>query len=140
MVIGEHFGPNGQVFYEEHSPEGDDGPARFHTLVAGLSPYHSRRERRGRTVVVIYATDYSRVEYEPTDREGRTYTSSHTAAGSFAPATELQYVAGSDVLGGMGAGLLPFGEPTDAEAFAGDCGGRAVESEETDREFIREYR
>ena len=117
MVVGEHFGPNGQVFYEEHSPEGDDGPARFHTLVAGLSPYHSRQERRGRT-----------------------YISSHTAAGSFAPATELQYVAGSDVLGWMGAGLLPFGEPTDAEAFAGDYGGRAVESEETDREFIREYR
>ena len=63
MVVGEHFGPNGQVFYEEHSPEGDDGPARFHTLVAGLSPYHSRQERRGRT-----------------------YISSHTAAGSFAPA------------------------------------------------------
>lgn len=139
MVIGNHGGPNGQLFYEAASPDGHDNPAWFHTLAYGLFPYYFDRRERGWNAVAIYATDYSTVDYEITTTRGRTTISAPTAPETFATAQTLEYVVGSEVRGGMGPGLLPFSERRDAEAFVGDHGGRIRSFDDVTVDFIREY-
>ncbi|WP_396613619.1 nitrous oxide reductase accessory protein NosL (plasmid) [Haloferax sp. S1W] len=139
MVIGEHFGPNGQVFYRKHSPEGHDNPAWFHTLSMGLFPYHFERTREGWEPVAIYVTDYSRVEYELVSEGGETYISSHTAAETFGDATEMTYVVESEIRGGMGRELLPFSSADDANSFVTEYGGSAVSFDEVTSEWLAEY-
>lgn len=139
MTIGEHYGPNGQIFYAEHSPEGHENPAWFHTLAASLFPYHFEREEREWTAVVIYVTDYSRVEYEVEQQGDETFISSHTEAETFERARDVRYVAGSAVLGGMGADLVPFSDDADLEAFREEYGGDVVEFSDITPEFIEEY-
>lgn len=140
MVIGEHAGPNGQIFYESHSPEGHDDPAWFHTLVAGFFPYYFEKQRHDWTVTAMYVTDYSLVDYDLTTRNGEQFISSHTAPESFAPAGSVRYVAGSDVRSGMGKGLIPFSDEGDVTQFTSDYGGEVVEFADVDREFISDYR
>ncbi len=140
MVIGEHSGPNGQIFYEENSPDGHDNPAWFHTLVSGLFPYLFERERRGWTAVAVYVTDYSQADYEMETRGRKVFISSHTDPETFAPARTLQYVAGSEVVGGMGKELIPFSDEADVDQFTNEYGGRSVEYDDVDPEFISDYR
>ena len=148
MVIGDHGGPNGQIFYAETDPQprqgaGGDGDAPdniawFHTLVYGLFPYHFEMRDAGARATAVYVTDYSTVEWElsadsmimpaPTDPE------------TFADATELSYVAGSDARGGMGATLIPFAESDDAAEFSSNYNGRIVSYDEIDRELISSVR
>ncbi|WP_458209960.1 nitrous oxide reductase accessory protein NosL [Haladaptatus sp. NG-SE-30] len=139
MIIGEHFGPNGQIFYAEHSPHGPDDPAWFHTLAASMFPYHFERERHGGRAVAIYVTDYSSVDYELETRNDDTFISTHTAPETFALASKVNYVAGSDVFGGMGKDLIPFSDSDDAELFIDEHGGRRVEFADIDREFLAKY-
>lgn len=73
MIIGEHFGPNGQIFYRDHEPAGHDNPAWFHTLAHGLFPYYFEHERRGWEAQAVYVTDYSRVDYTVTEAQGQTF-------------------------------------------------------------------
>ncbi len=136
MIIGEHFGPNGQIFYREHTPEGHDNPARFHTLAHGLFPYYFEHGRLGWEAVAVYVTDYSTVDYEVVARAGRADISTHTAASTFGDARAVRYVAGSDVLGGMGPDLIPFGDVGDAEAFRADHGGALVAFEDVTQEAV----
>ncbi|WP_232700306.1 nitrous oxide reductase accessory protein NosL [Halobacterium wangiae] len=140
MLIGEHFGPNGQIFYADHSPEGHDNPAWFHTLAVGLFPYHFAREQQGWTADAIYVTDYSTVDYDLTERKGRQYITSHTAADTFGDAEALTYVAGSRVHGGMGTELLPFSDDSDASEFVSTHGGETVAFDDIDREFLQSSR
>lgn len=140
MIIGEHAGPNGQLFYADHSPDGHDNPAWFHTLAAGLFPYYLAHERQGWTVDAVYVTDYSAVDYDLTTHDDRTFISTHTAADTFGDAREMTYVAGSRVLGGMGKALVPFSAGSDASAFVSTHGGRTVSFADVDREFLRSYR
>jgi len=150
MEIGRHGGPNGQIFYAENDPDSphatDDSPearddlAWFHTLVHGLFPYHFERLDRGWEAAAIYVTDYSSVDWEPIERDGDRYMPAPTAAGSFADATDLTYVAESDVLGGMGPELFPFSDAAEASAFADDRGGRTVGFEAIDRELVESLR
>lgn len=139
MKIGEHFGPNGQIFYEERSPEGRENPAWFHTLARSLFPYHFERERRGWNARAIYVTDYSRVDYDLEEGGGQTFISTHTAAESFSGAQDVRYVAGSDVLGGMGADLIPFSDDSDLDQFREAHGGNVVEFPDITPEFIGGY-
>lgn len=139
MIIGEHGGPNGQIFYAEESPEGRENPAWFHSLLATLFPYHFEREDRGWTARVVYVTDYSAVDYELTTHGGNVVISSHTDPETFADARELRYVAASDVLGGMGPDLIPFSENADLEAFRVDHGGEVLECDEITEERITAY-
>lgn len=139
MVIGEHFGPNGQIFYRNNSPEGHDNPAWFHTLTAGLFPYYFEHQRLGWDAVAIYVTDYSRVDYNLDTEAGKTYISTHTEADTFGFANEMTYVAGSEVLGGMGKELIPFSEDADAEVFVDEHGGSRVEFEVITAEWLGEY-
>ncbi|MDR9381650.1 MAG: nitrous oxide reductase accessory protein NosL [Natronomonas sp.] len=132
MVIGRHGGANGQVFYAENAPDRGENPAWFHTLVFGLFPYHFGRLDRGWEPRVVYVTDFSQVEYELTERDGRLQMPAPTAAETFGEAAGLTYVAESEVMGGMGPALHPFSDEADAEAFAAEHDGIALSFEEID--------
>jgi nitrous oxide reductase accessory protein NosL len=136
MVIGRHGGANGQVFYAENAPDRGENPAWFHTLVFGLFPYHFGRLDRGWEPRVVYVTDFSQVEYELTERDGRLQMPSPTAAETFGEAADLTYVAESEVMGGMGPALHPFSDEAEAEAFAAEHGGIALSFEEIDPVII----
>jgi copper chaperone NosL len=139
MVIGDHFGPNGQIFYRKNSPERHENPAWFHTLTAGLFPYYFEHRRLGWEAVAIYVTDYSIVDFDLIDEAGKTYISTHTAADTFGFADEMMYVAGSGVLGGMGKELIPFSEDADAEAFVDTHGGSTVDFDTITAEWLGDY-
>jgi nitrous oxide reductase accessory protein NosL len=139
MIIGKHGGPNGQIFYENESPEGHDNPAWFHTLAFGLFRYYFRRERQGWEASAVYVTDYSLFEYELTERDGRLYVPAPTAPGTFGDGRAVTYVMESEVYGGMGPELIPFSAIGDAEAFVDRHGGRTVTFDEVTPQFIAEY-
>ncbi|MFB6069000.1 MAG: nitrous oxide reductase accessory protein NosL [Halobacterium sp.] len=139
MVIGEHFGPNGQIFYRDHSPRGHDNPAWFMSLTAGFFPYSFRHADEGWTAAATYVTDYSAVDYELTTVNGTAYISSHTPADSFGSADQLTYVAGSEVRGGMGKTLVPFSDSGDADSFVSDHGGRRVSFSDVTPKWLDQY-
>ncbi|MFC7205443.1 nitrous oxide reductase accessory protein NosL [Haloferax namakaokahaiae] len=139
MVIGLHAGPNGQIFYRDNAPKGHGNPAWFHTLSMGLFPYYFEHERMGWTAEVVYVTDYSTVDYELTEEDGRLSISTHTAAETFGDATMMTYVVDSEVLGGMGAELIPFSDTADAEAFASEHEGDTVEFDDVTPEWLDGY-
>lgn len=137
MIIGEHFGPNGQLFYRDHEPAGHDNPAWFHTLAHGLFPYYFEHERRSWEAEAVYVTDYSQVDYTVTEAQGQQFISSHVAPETFGAASAMQYVSGSDVHGGMGPELIPFGEPADAQAFRAEHGGALLAFEDITEESLK---
>jgi nitrous oxide reductase accessory protein NosL len=144
MIIGDHGGPNGQVFYQETEPKprqgagvaGDfpDTLGWFHTLVYGLFPYHFEMRNSGAEAAAIYVTDYSIVDWELSS-DAMTMPSP-TSPKTFADATELTYVVGSDARGGMGATLLPFSNSDDATRFTDEYNGRTISYNAIDRELI----
>ena len=144
MIIGDHGGPNGQVFYQDTEPQprqgagvaGDapDTLAWFHTLVYGLFPYHFEMRNSGAEAAAIYLTDYSIVDWELSS-DAMTMPSP-TSPKTFADATELTYVVGSDARGGMGATLLPFSNSDDATQFTDEYNGRTISYDEIDRQII----
>jgi len=127
MVIRNHPGPVGQVFFADNAPEGHDNPAHFDALKQCMFPYRLERESRGWTTVAQYVTDYSGVDYTVTTEGGDSYVSSHVEAGAFAPAEDLYYVVESEVRGAMGPDFVPFSAEADATAFAEAYGGEVVE-------------
>jgi nitrous oxide reductase accessory protein NosL len=137
MAIGEHGGPNGQIFYEEHGPDGHENSAWFHTLAFGLFPYYFEHRREEWEATAIYATDYSKLEYSL--EEGSMIMPAPTAAETFGDATELTYVMESSVSGGMGPALVPFSVASDAESFVAEYGGRTVTFEEISSTLIANY-
>ena len=139
MVIGKHGGPNGQIFYADNRPEGHDNPAWFHTLAFGLFRYYFRHERRGWEATAIYVTDYSTFDYELSERDGRLYMPSPTAADTFGDGRAMTYVMESEVYGGMGPELLPFSAAEDAHAFVGDHGGRTMAFDDVTPQFVSAY-
>lgn len=126
MVISQHPGPNGQVFFRSNRPEGHDNPARFDALKSCLFPYLRAKEREGWTAEAVYATDYSSVDYEIKEDGDSPTISSHTAAESFADATAMWFVVESDLRGAMGKDFVPFSVEADAEALADEWNGRVV--------------
>lgn len=130
MIVGDHYGPNGQLFYADNSPEGHDNPAIFEGLRSCFFPYYFTHEDYSWTVAASYVTDYSVTDYELSQAEGRTYISTHTEPETFADATALSYVVGSSVHGAMGREFVPFSEDDDATAFAEDHGGSVVAFDE----------
>lgn len=126
MVIGEHAGPNGQLFYREHAPEAHDAPAWFDSLKGCLFPYYFEREQRDWDARAVYVTDYSAFDYEVSRTEGRTYIETATAPETFARADEVTLVVDSGVEGAMGPDFVPFSDDGDAESFRSAYGGRLV--------------
>lgn len=140
MAIGDHGGPNGQIFYRNNSPEGRENPAWFHTLVFGMFPYHFERLDRGWEAEAVYVTDYSHLDWSLIETDRGPQMPSPTEADAFADATELTYVAESTVLGGMGPALHPFSDDEEARDFAEEHEGRTVGYDDIDRRFIESLR
>lgn len=136
MVIGEHFGPNGQLFYEDFEPGGHENPARFDALEACLFPYLFQQDQQGRSLVAAYATDYSAVAYTIETIDEQPYISSHTAADSFAPAESLHYVVDSSLQGAMGPDFFSFSDSADAEDVASEFDGRVIGFEEVTPDLL----
>ncbi|WP_049928647.1 nitrous oxide reductase accessory protein NosL [Halopiger goleimassiliensis] len=122
MVIADHYGPAGQLFYADGEPADRDGPAWFDS-VAELLTYHEEQLARDRELRAAFVTDYSTADYELEERDGTTYVSTHVEADAFADATDLSYVVDSGVEGAMGEAIVPFSSVDDAEAFAVEHGG-----------------
>lgn len=135
MVIAEHYGPSGQVFYGDDYPEGRDGPAWFDST-RELFTARFAAEDRGHRPVATYVTDYGSVDYEIVEEDGDRYVSAHVGAETFARADDAAFVVESDVLGAMGPELLPFGDRNDAESFAESNGGRVVDHGEITPELV----
>jgi nitrous oxide reductase accessory protein NosL len=139
MVIGQHGGPNGQIFYQNESPEGHENPAWFHTLSYGLFPYYFTRQNRGWTAEAIYVTDYSLVE-DPISNQGDTpRIVAPTAPETFGDAKQLTYVVGSDVPGGMGPDLIPFSDSADVDSFVSSYGGRTMTFDDVTPQWLSQY-
>ena len=136
MIIEKHPGPDGQIFYRNQSPEGHDNPARFDALKQCFFPYLLEHQQRGWTATALYVTDYSSVDYTLQTEAGETYISSHPEVEAFAPAKELSYVVGSDILGAMGPDFIPFSERADADEFATEHGGSVLAFADLDEGVI----
>jgi copper chaperone NosL len=136
MVISEHPGPSGQIFYRNNSPEGHDNPARFDSPKACMFPYYFEREQRDWTAEAVYVTDYSKVEYEISSVEEQRYIQTATAPETFSNAEDVVFVVGSKVHGAMGPDFIPFSEEKDSSAFADEFGGRTVTTDEITLEML----
>jgi nitrous oxide reductase accessory protein NosL len=144
MEIGRHGGPNGQIFYDgreadtvhgaNQGTDGQDGLAWFHTLAQGLFPYHFERLDRGWEPAVVYATDYSAVEYDAGGDPPR--MPSPTGAETFADVEDLRFVGGSEARGGMGPDLFPFSDSEEASDFAAEHGGDLFSFGEINRSLL----
>lgn len=122
MVIGDHYGPNSQVFYADGMPDDHEGPAHFET-VSELVVYHDEKTTRGWETRAVFVTDYSIVDYDLVEIDGEVHISTHPEAEAFTDATDVHYVVGSDVLGSMNEDFIPFSDRGDADAFSTDHGG-----------------
>ncbi|WP_253738772.1 nitrous oxide reductase accessory protein NosL [Halohasta salina] len=132
MVIEEHPGPTGQVFFEDHLSD-RDGPAWFCSGTCTYT-YRSDQEAEGATPIVTYLTDYSAVDYSI---EGdQPAITAHLAAEDYVVESALSVVAGSEVIGAMGPDLIPFSDTADADAFAEEYGGEVLPATDVDRELV----
>lgn len=135
MVISQHYGPSGQVFYAGSYPEDRDGPVWFDST-RELFVDRFTAVDRGREPVATYVTDYSSVEYAIAEEDGDQYISTHVGDDTFVLATEAVFVVESDVLGAMGSELLPFGSEDDGKYFAETHGGGVVDYGEVTPELV----
>ena len=123
MVIGEHHGPNAQLFFSGGTPPADrDGPVWFDSTNEAVV-YLEEEERRGHEMLAMYVVDYSIVDYELEANGDTVLISTHTDADVFVDARETTFVVGSNVHGAMGPDSIPFSDPDDATAFADEYGG-----------------
>lgn len=126
MVIADHPGPDGEIYYREGRPEDRDGPAWFCSIDC-MNSYNSEKVRLGWEPIVSYTTDYSAVDYEIVKQGGDTYISSHPEQEAFADVEDLAYVVDTAIEGAMGATPVPFSTRDEAEAFADEHDGSVVE-------------
>ena len=133
MVIEEHPGPTGQVFFEDHLSE-RDGPAWFCSGTCTYT-YRSDRVAEDATPIVTYLTDYSEVDYS-VEGESQPAITAHLAAEDYEVESELSVVANSEVIGAMGPDLIPFSDEGDAGSFAEEYGGEVLAATDVDRELV----
>ncbi|MFP8955086.1 nitrous oxide reductase accessory protein NosL [Natrialbaceae archaeon A-CW3] len=122
MVIEDHYGPAGQVFYEDD----DDEPVAFDSLTE-LIVHHDEQRQRGIDARGVFVTDYSSVDYDLQEQDGTPYISTHAEREAFADATELFYLVDSAVQGAMGPDHVPFSSREDAESLQADHDGEIRE-------------
>ncbi|MFC6726237.1 nitrous oxide reductase accessory protein NosL, partial [Halobium palmae] len=135
MVVGQHPGPTAEIFYADQRPGGHDNPARFDSTWEAYQ-YDFERENRDWERTAFYVTDYSNVEYTISEDGGDELVSTHPQKGAFAPAEEVTYVVGSEVLGAMGKDLVAFTVAEDAESFRSERGGDLATHDEVTPEVI----
>ena len=135
MVIPNHPGPSTEIFYRDEQPSGHDNPARFDSTWEAFQ-YDFERQDRGWERTGFYVTDYSSVEYTLTQDGDSTLISTHPEAEAFVDASEVTFVANSEVKGAMGRDLIGFTVEADAESFSDDHGGTLLPFEDVTRETV----
>jgi len=135
MVITQQPGPSGQTYYQEHSPEGHDPPARFCSAVCAFR-HRFATENQGWTPQVTYLTDYASVDYRIDEADGTPVISAHLEAEYFASTDGLDVVTGAEIEGAMGPALVPFSDSDQAETFASEHGGNVIAAESVSRELV----
>lgn len=136
MVISEHPGPTGQIFYQENTPETHGNPAWFDSPKACLLPYYFEQQHRDWTAEVVYVTDYSKVDYEISEREGTKYIETATAPETFSKAEDVVFVIESEVHGAMGPDFIPFSDEDDGDSFANEFGGQTLTMDDITPELL----
>ncbi len=134
MVIDDHPGPAGQIYFDDGRPEDRDGPAWFCSGVCTFE-YRFDAEDDGSMPTETYLTDYSDADYSVSDEE-EPFISAHLASEYFTPASTLQFVVETDVRGAMGPDLIPFGDADDAHGFATEYDGTVISEDDISRELI----
>lgn len=140
MQIEMHPGPVGEAFYLDDSPselpdDRDDGIAWFCSTWC-LYTFVLNAAQRGTEPAVMYATDYSTVEYDLSEDDGTAVISAHFTAGSLTDVEDLTFVVDSAVQGAMGASLLGFSDMDAAESFASEHGGSLYDHDDVTLEVI----
>ncbi|WP_336036726.1 nitrous oxide reductase accessory protein NosL [Halobacterium yunchengense] len=133
MVISQHPGPTAEVFYADVEPAGHENPARFDST---WEAFQFDFEHDDWTREAFYVTDYSSVDYSIQTGEGEPVISTHYDAESFADATDVTFVADSEVVGAMGRDLVGFTDRADAEAFRDGHGGDLVSFDDVTPEVV----
>jgi nitrous oxide reductase accessory protein NosL len=137
MVINQHPGPVGQLFYCDNAPEGHANPAWFDALNPCLFDYYFAKQDADWSPTAIYVTDYSTVDYETYTEGGDRYVSAHVGSEAFGDAREMTYVVDADVSGAMTTAIVPFSAQADAEAFTDEYGGRLLAFDEITPAVVR---
>lgn len=140
MQIDMHPGPAGQAFYPDDQPaalpdDREDGVAWFCSTRCTYA-FTFDQEDHDYDPAVMYATDYSGVDFELATDGDATAISSHLAAGAFEALEELTLVVDSDVEGAMGASLIGFADESDAAEFEATHGGDLFEHDEITPDVI----
>lgn len=104
MLVAPHPEWLARVLYDDGTTLFFDGPKDLFRYLH--KPARFRPDRAGRAVAQVLVTGYY--------------------AGRALPAGEALYVIGSDVLGPMGAELVPLASRPEAEEFRRDHGGRGI--------------
>jgi copper chaperone NosL len=135
MVIGNHPGPNAEIYYADERPNDHDSPARFCSTWEAFQFDFEKRDA-GWSREAFYVTDYSSVEYDVYQEGGDTLITSHTNAADFVDATNVTFVVASEAKGAMGEDLVGFSDSADAEDFADQYGGDVVAFADVTRDTI----
>lgn len=137
MVVVNHPGPAGYSFFPDDADvvEQDGGVVPYCASTCAYEHYFEQKEF-DQEPIVIYLTDYSRVDWDVYEEEGLLFITAHFEAEAHAPARELTFVVDSDVLGAMGESAIGFGEPADADAFTEEYGGEIHDHDSLNRELI----
>jgi len=135
MVIADHAGPNGQVFYHGDHPPGREGPAWYDSLNE-LVPDRAAAVDDGHDPAATYVTDYAAIEYEVTEREADRAITPHVAPETFVEWQEAVFVVESGVVGAMGPDPIPFSEREAAQSFVDAEGGQIIESDAVTVELV----
>lgn len=123
MIISQHPGPNGEIYFAENSPKGHENPAWFDDTMACMFPYYYTHKKYGWEVSALYVTDYSAFDWSVHTMHGQQYIESTVKASAFTDGTSVYYVKGSGLHGAMGPTLIPFSARADAEALVRKHGG-----------------
>jgi copper chaperone NosL len=133
MVISQHPGATAEIFYADVDPAGHDNPARFDST---WEAFQFDFQHDDWTREAFYVTDYSSVDYSIHTEQGQPVISTHYDRESFADATDVTFVVGSEVVGAMGRDLIGFADRDDATAFRDDHGGELAEFDEVTPEVV----
>ncbi|MFP4625304.1 MAG: nitrous oxide reductase accessory protein NosL [Natronomonas sp.] len=135
MVIEDHPGPVGEIYFEDNAPDDRDGPAWFCSSICTYT-YRFDRTDEGWSPIVTYLTDYSTVDYTVSGDDNG--ISAHLAADDFAAESDLMLVVRSQITGAMGKAIVPFGDEAEAESFADTYDGETIDPGEITRELVDE--
>lgn len=135
MLIEAHPGPVGQAYFADDIPAGRDGPAWFCSGRCTFL-YTFDREAQGNDPVVIYATDYSAVDWSVTTEDGQSFISAHLDAEAFTEVDELVFLVNSNLQGAMGTDLIGFSISADAQEARATYGGVLYDGDEITPELV----